>query len=691
MRPPGVPSRLPARPFSGPVKGWLLALCACAAYAAAVLPTLHRLEFFDGVEHFNLATVQEMRRNELHGQPVNWLLPTLEGEPRVVKPPLAAWVTAALVPPDAVRGLSDTEPAAQAAAFDRFVFRSRLPTLACACLLLVSTYELGRVLAGDWRVGALSVLICVGSLLFLQQGRRATTDLQLTLWVSWANALFAGAVFERRYWRGLVGGGIALGLAMMAKGPHIALLLTVAPLAAMPPLARWAAPALARVRGRLQPQGSDVVIPEHRQATAMPASAGSDRPDRSGVGRRGWVVPAAVGLLVAAAIGLWWYAYVRWTVPGVSQTWFREVLRNDAQVGRNVMPPDPWYAYKSLFGLLLPWTAWVVLGAGHVVLDLSRRHAARSRQTNGLLLAFLLVVVPVLVMSFFSEKKDRYLLPFAAPAAVLAAGAVVRHWDRQLGRWSILSGKSSAFPIVIPRHSAVSPVHRATGAKDGGPFGVPQDDSRSGIGQPKPASSTVPIAAGHVAEWITWAAAAWLVAGVPILGAANLKGYRTAAGGPWFTPGFAGSAAGVGLSLLVGGAVLARRWRVAAVVAVVLATWIGSEMRLRGDYSSPGDPDDRPQRQLAADIWHDFPAATVYSTDPPTLYGQLNRPAIVLSMHVDRVILPRPKELPAEPGPTPVVLITDAVGEPPPVPAGWRRWKEVPLRRGKRYVDVLAK
>ena len=89
-----------------------------------------------------------------------------------------------------------------------------------------------------------------------------------------------------------------------------------------------------------------------------PGAERSDAPDSSvsatpsDSGWRRAIVPVLLGLLLALAIGLWWYGYVLWKVPGVSQTWLREVLRKDAQVGRNVMPPDPWYAYKSLFGLL---------------------------------------------------------------------------------------------------------------------------------------------------------------------------------------------------------------------------------------------------------------------------------------------------------------------------------------------------
>lgn len=351
--------------------------------------------------------------------------------------------------------------------------------------------------------------------------------------------------------------------------------------------------------------------------------------------RRPWILPALVGIAVAAAVGFWWYAYVLRGIPGVWTTWVREITRTDAQIGRNVMAPDKWSAYGSLFGLLLPWTAWVVIGAGHTVRDAARR---ASHAASPVLLATLLVVVPILVMSFFGERKDRYLTPFAGPAAVLAAHAIVRRWD-DAGR-SLRLGPRKVLPAQI-------------------------------------------------AAAFTWAAATWLAVGVPIAAAIGAKGYRTWDGQPWLRAGEAALIAMAGAALLTVALVTTRRPRFLPVIAVVLATWIGSEVRLRGDHASPGDADDRPQRRLADRIWAELPTATAYSADPPALYGQLNRAAIVLSMHLNRVVLPRPATLPSVVTDRPLVLITDVVGEPPPVPAGWERWEVLPLRKGKRYVDVL--
>jgi 4-amino-4-deoxy-L-arabinose transferase-like glycosyltransferase len=563
--------------------GWPGAVLVCVGLVVAVLPNLHRLEFFDGVEHFTLATVQEMKRDG-----GNWLIPTLEGEPRTVKPPLTAWLAGALVSPEDVAALSMRNAAARDAAFDRFVFRARLPTLFCAAIMLLGVYQFGRAVV-DARVGLLSTLACASCLLFLFQGRRATTDLQLAVWVTWTNALIATAIFQKRYRLGLIGGGVALGLAMMAKGPHVALLQTVVPLLVFLGIERF--------------------------------YCRSEKSDRT------WLVPAVIGLIIAVAIGLGWYAFVLAKVPGVWDTWMREMFRKNVQTGRNVMKPDKWNEYSVIFGQLLPWTGFVIFGAVLAVRDESRR----------LLLPLLLLVLPILVMSFFAEKKTRYLIPFVGPAAVLAGAALVR-------------------------------------------FAEDEADRVPGVNR---------ITLGRIAAYVTMNAAGWFAVCVPIAGAIGLKEFRTWDGRPWFTPGAAAAIAIGSLVLLLAGTALLKRSAFIWIVSIVLATWIGSEIRLRGDYLRPGDADDRPQRVLAAKIWQTYPAATIYTADPPTMYGQLNRAAIVVSIHTNRVITSRPDTLPSQRTDHPLILISDSIAAVPPVPAGWKRWQELPLRVGKRYVDVL--
>jgi hypothetical protein len=176
---------------------------------------------------------------------------------------------------------------------------------------------------------------------------------------------------------------------------------------------------------------------------------------------------------------------------------------------------------------------------------------------------------------------------------------------------------------------------------------------------------------------------------VLVAGAAGLKGYRTSDDRPWFSPAEAAMAGVVGAAFLGVGVAAARRSLLVPLAAAMLVAFVAGEMRLRGLAAAPGDRDDRPQRELASRIWHAWPDAAVYSKDPVTLYGQLNRPAIVLSMYLNRIIQTAPKDWSTVPTDRPVVLISDVIGDVPPVvPDGFERLEVVGLRKGNRYVDV---
>src|SRR5215217_5796349 len=72
-------------------------LLLAAWFFCAIAPTLSWTQFHDSVENLNVATALEMRR----GGP--WLVPNHQGVPRLAKPPLTAWVTAAAIRPSSVR------------------------------------------------------------------------------------------------------------------------------------------------------------------------------------------------------------------------------------------------------------------------------------------------------------------------------------------------------------------------------------------------------------------------------------------------------------------------------------------------------------------------------------------------------------------------------------------------------------
>src|SRR5207248_357026 len=95
----------------------------------------------------------------------HWLIPTMNGEPRVKKPPLVHWLTAA--------GLATPGPRTWAA---------RWPSLVAACLTLIAVYELGRAVE-YWQLGLTAACITGSYILFLKFAWQASYDLHLALWV----------------------------------------------------------------------------------------------------------------------------------------------------------------------------------------------------------------------------------------------------------------------------------------------------------------------------------------------------------------------------------------------------------------------------------------------------------------------------------------------------------------------------
>ena len=346
------------------------ALLIAGGFFLGVAPTLTWLEFSGGSENLVVGTVLEMRR----GGP--WIVPTLKGNPRTNKPPLTTWLTAAAVSPATVRSLSD--PAEREGAYRALAWQTRWPSLVSACLLLVATAWLGCIITASDGAGLLSAVIAGSSILWLRFGRAATTDVQLALWVTVANAFFASAIFSGRRWLGCIGGAAALGLAIMSKGP-VALAQTVAPLVLFVLWRRWR----------------------------------FGRGDGPGTG---WE-PILVALIIALAIALPWPLYVLSQRTGQLSAWWGEIFRtNEEGFGR-----DPAWSYLALIPLLIPWSGLFILGAVAAVWEKSRRG----------IFALLLVVMPILIRLGFKDKNERYLLPMLAPAAVLAADALVRSGDKR--------------------------------------------------------------------------------------------------------------------------------------------------------------------------------------------------------------------------------------------------------------------
>lgn len=454
--------------------GWAWALLLAAVFFLTQLPQLRWLEFSGGSENLNVATVLELQRAE------SWWVPTLRGQPRLIKPPLTAWVTASAARPDTFARLDNPDPAVREAAYRDLAVQVRLPALLATTLTLLAVFEAGRLLVGR-REGLVAMAVAATCLLTLRFGRFATTDVMLTLFTAWTWVALLHAYLRQRIWVGLLGAGVGLALGMMSKGP-VVFVFTLIPFAAL---------LLAMGRGSL--------------------------------GRR-WLAPGAMGLVLFAVIGLAWFAdQFRTQGSELLAMWRTEVLRK----GATQLPPDPWYTYASLVPMLLPWAAFFLAA---VVAFAWRRETHRAEA--GLLWGLLAAVV---VMSLFEDKNERYLLPAVLPASLLIGSAVVRLYaSAEMHRLHRpLRDAAMAVPWAMGLGLAVG---GAVGGKAGAAIALVRTDGSAwhswALGGAAAAALIALLAAGAVLQRRWWPASFLAAAlGMSLTGALFLHGYAQAPGG----------------------------------------------------------------------------------------------------------------------------------------------------------------
>lgn len=387
-----------------------LTLLAALAFALAVVPTLPWLQFSSGGENLLVATVVEMRRPPAEGGGA-WLVPTLNGEPRLRKPPLPSWISAALLPQPL---LDEVEVAPvgpdRDRAFERVAYAMRAPVVVLACLIVLLVYDIGRTLDRP-ELGLAAAAVAASSLLLLRYGRSVTTDVHLAFWVTAANAALVRALAGRPAWRWLPLAGAAMGMAILSKGPVA--------------LAQSALPAAVCAL-----------------ALRRPPPLGSTE-----VSRWRWVGPTLAGAAACAVVALPWFAYVLATRPDAGGLWWTEVTRQ----GATTLEGDPWYAYGSLLPLAAPWTILFVVGLAICLRD--------RRGTLAGLWPVVAVLAPLVVMSLVKDKNERYLLPLVAPLAVATAHAILplmKPWvllnpaERVVARahWGLLAVIAAGLPVA---------------------------------------------------------------------------------------------------------------------------------------------------------------------------------------------------------------------------------------------------
>lgn len=151
----------------------------------------------DLMEARNLATAQEMVQ---YG---NYLLPTMNGEPRLEKPPLPTWIAA---------GIARFFP-------DNLVVQ-RYAAGMSASLMILFLYLLTLRLTRNRRVALITSLISATSLSVILMGRTATWDIYTHSFMSGAVYFMVVALEEKgTQWRKFLLAGLFIGLSFLSKGP----------------------------------------------------------------------------------------------------------------------------------------------------------------------------------------------------------------------------------------------------------------------------------------------------------------------------------------------------------------------------------------------------------------------------------------------------------------------------------------
>lgn len=319
---------------------------------------------FIGLERKPLSTheifvVQTAEEMQARGE---WVVPYYNDELRLTKPPLSYWLTRLTA--DAING-GQIE-----------AIHGRIPSALAGCLFVMATAWMGARLWSQG-VGLLGGALTLCSIGFIHYARNARPEMVYAALSAVALALIIEAwkrPAPRKRWMPYAA-WLCLGLATLAKGPHIPAML-VAGLAV----------AISRQ------DGWRVAIKSIR--------------------------PIA-GSVLLLAVALPWMWLLRSRVADFAQ------VAPELEGGRYLLDIrnilDPFYFYRPL-RLALPW-APLVFGS----LGLAHR---QTPQRDNIRALFWVMLVVILGMSFGGLKRDYYMLPLLGLYALLASVAVMDSLQR---------------------------------------------------------------------------------------------------------------------------------------------------------------------------------------------------------------------------------------------------------------------
>ena len=302
------------------------------------------------MEARNIVTAREMV-NEGH-----WIVPTMNGELRLEKPPLPTWIA----------GL------AESISPDNISLQRDMAGLA-ALLLMLFMYLLAFELSRRYDFAMISTLVLITMYNVVLMGRTATWDIYCHAFMLGAiYYLYKGLIREGTQRKLFVLAGVFLGLSFLSKGPvaFFALLL--------PFLMTWFI--LGNVKWR----------------------------------KKGWSIFWMI--IIMLVLSSFWYVIlfiyhhdtVQYVLNKESTAWINHHVR-------------PWYYYSSFISEMGVW-AFVLITA--ILSPLFRKYDKFSKEN---LFFICWMLLQVILLSCFPEKKKRYLLPVTIPVS-LAVASMLIYW-----------------------------------------------------------------------------------------------------------------------------------------------------------------------------------------------------------------------------------------------------------------------
>lgn len=308
----------------------------------------------DIMESRNIITAREMVYDG------NWMIPTMNGELRLEKPPLPTWLTAVaeIVSPDSL-GLQ------------------RAMAGLAACLLVFFFYRIGILIMHNKRYAFISTILLCTCYNIILMGRTASWDI-------YCHAFMLGAVYflikaftaKERPWKYYISAGVFMGLSFMSKGP----------------VSFYA-----------------VLLP------FLISYCYFYRPSMKGKGKM-----VTTMILICLVIGSWWYLFI-YLFHSNMMTYVAD-KESSSWINHNVRP---WYYYWDFF---LEAGVWALLLLSSIFLPVWSKI---DRKKKEYLFPYIWMIITVILLSLFPEKKKRYLLPVMISAAY-TMGYLIQVWAGRL-------------------------------------------------------------------------------------------------------------------------------------------------------------------------------------------------------------------------------------------------------------------